>query len=227
VFRNLALALLGGVVLCATEPVHTPVLVELFTSEGCSSCPPADRLLEQLDPQAIVLSEHVDYWDQLGWKDPYSSHALTKRQQNYARQLNVQGPYTPQMVVDGSAEFNGSDSGRALQELSKAVKRPKAEVHFTRTPTGLQVQVTDSPHSGNVYLAVAENAASSQVAAGENGGKRLHHVSVVRSLRKIGSVKKGGEFSQSVDLPEPTQRAVVFIQESDLGTVYGAAVWAQ
>jgi len=226
VLRNLVPAFLCGAVLCAIEPVRAPILVELFTSEGCSSCPPADRLLEQLDPQAIVLSEHVDYWDHLGWKDPFSSHAVTQRQETYGRQFSLQGVYTPEMVIDGAAEFNGSDSGRALQELSKAARRPKASVRISRTPAGLQVDVADAPRSGNVFLALAESAAASQVAAGENNGRRLHHVAIVRSMRKLGSVKKGGAFSQVVELPGPSQRVVVFVQESNQGAVSGAAVWA-
>ncbi len=106
--------LLGGFLAAmAVEPVRAPVLVELFTSEGCSSCPPADRLLEQLDPHVIVLSEHVDYWDHQGWKDPYSSHSYTQRQESYGRQFAIDGVYTPQMVIDGVAQFNGSDAQRA------------------------------------------------------------------------------------------------------------------
>ena len=223
--RNLIFLGVCGAVLSATEPARVPVLVELFTSEGCSSCPPADRILEQLDPQVVILSEHVDYWDHLGWKDRFSSHAVTQRQEDYARLLHLDGPYTPQMVVDGTTEFNGSDGARARQVLTAEAQRPKAAVRIARTASGLQVDVTGAPHSAGVYLAIADNAAESQVGAGENHGRLLHHVAILRTLRKLGSVKKGGAFSQLVEAPGPAQRAVVFVQESDLGAIEGAAVW--
>ena len=223
--RNLVFLGVCGAVLSATEPARSPILVELFTSEGCSSCPPADRILEQLDPQVVVLSEHVDYWDHLGWKDRFSSHAVTQRQEDYARLLHLDGPYTPQMVVDGTTEFNGSDGARARQVLTAEAQRPKAAVQIARTASGLQVDVTGAPHSAGVYLAIADNSAESQVGAGENHGRLLHHVAILRTLRKLGSVKKGGAFSQLVEAPGPAQRAVVFVQESDLGAIEGAAVW--
>ncbi len=223
--RNLVSLIFCGAVLCATEPVRAPVLVELFTSEGCSSCPPADRILEQLDPQVVVLSEHVDYWNHLGWKDRFSSHVFTQRQEDYARLLHLDGPYTPQMVVDGITEFNGSDTARARQALTAAAQRPKAGVRIARTASGLQVEVTGAPHAGGVYLAIADNSAESQVGAGENHGRLLRHVAILRTLRKLGAVKKGGAFSLVVDAPGPSQRAVIFVQEADLGAIDGAAVW--
>jgi hypothetical protein len=108
---------LGAAMLTSgASPSRAPVLVELFTSEGCSSCPPADRLLEQLDPQAIVLSEHVDYWNHDGWKDPFSSADSTLRQDAYRRRFNLASAYTPEMVVDGAVEFTGNLASRAAQE---------------------------------------------------------------------------------------------------------------
>ena len=227
--RNLLVAV-SCVVLSAgaANPERMPVLVELFTSEGCSSCPPADRLLQRLDPRTIVLSEHVDYWDQLGWKDRFSSHAFTERQESYARQFGLDGPYTPQMVVDGAAQFSGGDARRADEEIDKAGHRPKADIRIVRTGRGVRVEISGAPNGADVMLALADNAAESQVAAGENKGVDLRHVAVVRSLRKIGSMKRGGAFDREIELPAgaATQRVVVFLQEPSQARVSGAAMLA-
>src|SRR5271169_3993333 len=145
-----SLAVLGALLLPrleamgrATHPandtaLHTPVLVELFTSEGCSDCPPADALLERLDrsqpvngAELIVLSEHVDYWNDIGWKDPFSSHEYSERQSAYAAQFGRGSIYTPQMVVDGHIEFVGSDERRATQEIENATKVRKIPVSIS------------------------------------------------------------------------------------------------
>lgn len=209
----------------AAAPNRAPILIELFTSEGCSDCPPADHLLEQLDPRVVVLSEHVDYWDHLGWKDPYSSHENTVRQEEYGRRFQTDGPYTPQMVVDGMAQFVGSDAKRAVAEITKATERRKALVRVERSSTGIQVDVDGSPESAGVFLALAQDSGTSQVAKGENQGRQLHHVAMLRTLRKIGSVKRGGSFSQAVPLPASAAelRAIVFVQQGTTGPVLGAA----
>ena len=229
--RRLALAACSALLLAAasSDSSRAPILVELFTSEGCSSCPPADRLLQRLDSKAIVLSEHVDYWDRQGWKDRFSSHAFTERQEAYARLFGLDGSYTPEMVIDGAAEFNGSDSARAVQEIAKAGRRPKAQVSLTRTPAGgLRIEVDSAAASADVMLALADPAAQSQVAAGENKGHRLTHVAIVRSLRKIGSVKRGVAFRSEIPLPPEAaaQRIVVFVQEDGQARVSGAAMLA-
>lgn len=204
---------------------RSPILVELFTSEGCSDCPPADHMLAQLDPHVVVLSEHVDYWDHQGWKDRFSSHEYTVRQEDYARRFQIDGPYTPQMVVDGTAQFVGSDAKRAREEINKAAQRAKAQVNLTRAPGGVQIDVEDAPSSAGVFLVLAEDSAASDVAAGENKGRHLVHVAVIKSLRKVGSVKRGAGFSQTVTLPATAaeQRIVVFLQEGTSGPVIGAA----
>jgi hypothetical protein len=200
--------------------------VELFTSEGCNSCPPADRQLQQLDKQVIVLSEHVDYWDQQGWKDKFSSHAFTERQESYARVFGIDGPYTPQMVVDGAAQFTGGDARRAMVEINKASDRPKATIVISRTEKGVRVDAEDSPHDADVFVAVADENDTTVVKAGENKGRTLSHVAVVRTLRKIGSIKRGGVFSREVtfDMPVSGERIVVFLQEAGQSRIVGAQI---
>src|SRR3984957_4273429 len=137
----------GGVVLLAADSrsssdARTPVLVELFTSEGCSSCPPADALLQKLDQQPIpgeemiVLSEHVDYWNHIGWKDPYSARFFSDRQGAYARRLGLPDVYTPQMVVDGNTQFLGSDAALAQKALAKALTQPKVSIRLSGVSSG-------------------------------------------------------------------------------------------
>ena len=221
-FRNFLLAALGASLAAAGADLsRAPVLVELFTSEGCSSCPPADRLLESLDRQAVVLSEHVDYWDRLGWRDPFSGHANTQRQEAYARGFGIEGPYTPQMVIDGVTEFVGTDARRAMDEIGRARSREKIGVHLARTAAGVQVQIDPAAKAADVWLALADDSGTSQVAAGENQGRSLHHVAILRSLRKIGAMKRGVGFAQNVAVPPGAGRVIVFVQESGLGKVYG------
>jgi hypothetical protein len=232
----------------ATEtplPSRSPVLVELFTSEGCSSCPPADALLQQLDraqpvagAEVIVLSEHVDYWNQIGWKDPFSSRFYSDRQSAYASRFGLPSVYTPQMVVDGASEFTGSESNTAEQTIAKAGKVPKLALQISgiRLVSSAILQATvDIPDTSlkqgkkaEVFLALALNHAQSQVSGGENSGRTLSHIGVVRNLVKVGEVKAGEKFSKAVELKiDPALKAenlriIAFIQESGLGRVLGA-----
>ena len=222
------------------SPATKPVLVELFTSEGCSSCPPADALLRTLDStqpvpgvQLIVLGEHVDYWDDLGWKDTYSSHAFTLRQQAYADRLRLASPYTPQMVADGNFEFLGSDRGRADQAIAKASALPKINVRISSLniengELRAHIETDPSPKTAEVFAALALDHAQSQVLRGENGGHRLEHVAVVRGLVGIGKVKTGEALSKDISLKADSSggpyRLVVFLQEPNQGKILGAAV---
>ena len=225
----------------APEPACPAVLVELFTSEGCSSCPPADALLarlDQLQPVAgvtvIPLEEHVDYWDRLGWRDPFSSAEVTARQQRYAEVLHVEGPYTPQMVIDGRREFVGNDSKQALGGLANAAHDAKTPVSVTvreksSDRISLAVQVNASGSAGDILLAIAETGLASDVARGENAGRNLKHSAVMRRLSAIGRLKVGEAFSAepivklAKDWKTENLRVVVFIQERESGRILGTA----
>ncbi len=222
---------------------RVPVLVELFTSEGCSSCPPADRLLEALDEKQpvagvdlIVLSEHVDYWDRLGWKDPFSSSKYTSRQQDYAGRLKGDGGvYTPQMVVDGRFGFVGSDGREAGAAIQKAMQDRKIPIRISNVERqGNQVTARiDVPAEGNahgvLYVAIADNRAESQVSRGENAGHTLGHVAVTRVLSEAGAVDTGAASTRKISLKLPTasaaggSRLVAFIEDAQSGRIIAAA----
>lgn len=225
---------------------RTPVLVELFTSEGCSSCPPADALLSKLEEQqpisaaeVIALEEHVDYWDQLGWVDPFSGVQWTERQQDYAAVRHDRGVYTPQMVVNGRTEFVGSREREARQAIAEAASQPRVEITInslssTKSTDGqfkVSVGKLAASQPAEVYLAVTETGLHSSVRAGENSGVDVYHSAVVRSLRKIGSADPGkdsaftGETAVKFDKNWKRQnlRVVVFVQEKRSRHVLGVA----
>src|SRR5438874_13380546 len=184
----LAFAIFTILLLCsdsARAATPTPILVELFTSEGCSDCPPAEALLRTLDiaqpipgAQVIVLEEHVDYWDDQGWRDPFSSHAFTLRQSAYVERLRVEnGPYTPQMVVDGTEAFVGNDRSQAGRAFVKEVPVPKVSVQISalRIEGGkalAHVEIGAVPSKAEVFVAIVLDHAQSQVLRGENGGRQ-------------------------------------------------------
>jgi len=230
----------------------SPVLVELFTSEGCSSCPPADALLQQLDrsqpvsgAQLIVLSEHVDYWNHIGWTDPYSSHFFSDRQNSYSGRFGLSSVYTPQMVVDGTTEFVGNNSRLATQAVQKALVQQKVPVRLSNISLEsskllrAHVEAGALPEASkaikaDVYLVIALNHAESQVLRGENSGRKLTHVGVVQSLTKIGSLEPGKGFAKNVQVKvdsksDPTNldmtnlRVIAFVQQAGQRQVLGAA----
>jgi hypothetical protein len=221
------------------------VLIELFTSEGCSSCPPADALLEKLDrsqpvngAELIVLSEHVDYWNDIGWKDPYSSHEYSERQSAYAARFGRSGIYTPQMVVDGHSELVGSDERgaiKAVENESRFVKVPLSlsGLHFENNKVSMHVEAgplepSIGARSANLYLAIADESDVSQVSRGENAGRTLKHVAVLRSLVPVGTVNKTDKVSKDVTVKVSNEsrghlRIVGIIQEQSAGRVLGVA----
>lgn len=224
---------------------RVPVIVELFTSEGCSSCPPADALLKKIEEEqpienveVIALEEHVDYWNNLGWTDPFSSSDATFRQQQYADTFRNSGAYTPQMIVDGQKEFVGSRERQARTEIEQASKLPKTRISLTPKSSvangtaQFNVQVGKLTGEGaEVWLAVTETQLHSSVKAGENAGEDLHHAAIVRRLHKIGEAKPGNELPFSSDTtvkldakwkPE-NLHVVVFVQEKKSRHILGAA----
>ncbi len=234
-----------------SQPVvaRIPIVVELFTSEGCSDCPPADKFLAELgrtQPVAealiIPLEEHVDYWDHDGWRDPFSDPMFTWRQQWYAQHFGLPGPATPEMVVDGRAQFLGRAVGKMREAIEESARAPQAQVALTLAPGAekgvLQatIRIQDYPSNltkkddkAEVRVAVTEDDLASQVGAGENAGKHLEHEAVVRKLISAGEVKEGEPFSKEVKIPLAREwnpehlHVVVFLEAHSSHQILGAA----
>jgi hypothetical protein len=215
-----------------------PVLVELFTSEGCSSCPPADVLLKSIDreqnipgAQVIVLSEHVDYWDHDGWRDPFSSAEVTARQEVYARRFGQDSAYTPEAVIDGAKGLVGSDHRGLVAAIEQAAQGPKLEIAIANAAAGgksIEANVTAAAHpKADLYAVLADDHDQSSVSGGENSGRHLEHVAVLRSIEKIGPLDSGFNRQIHIALPDSsrtqTVRLVIFAQERGTGRILGVA----
>jgi hypothetical protein len=226
---------------CAGAPqlasAHRTVVVELFTAEGCSSCPPADELLGRLSKQTfpdglevIPLGLHVDYWNAQGWRDRFSSADYTERQERYAQRFHLPDVYTPQMVIEGSVAVTGNDVPAVLHAVSEAAQRPQlTEVQLSTSEGGLKVTVkSGQSNAATVMLALTEDNVTSKVNAGENSGRELHHSAVVRKLQTLGRLREGNfetavRLSIAKDWKREDMRVVVFVQDSSRGEISGAA----
>ncbi len=222
----------------AQDTAKGPVVVELFTSEGCSSCPPVDHMLGELQKQhtwngaeLIVLGEHVDYWNQLGWKDRFSSHTFTERQTAYAQETGSE-VFTPELVVDGQPKLVNNKDPNSFQraiESSAQAAMPARVTLTASTPEQLHVAVENGGKGDAVLLFITQDDLSTSVKAGENGGTTLHHTAVVREMRRIGKTK-AGQFQADVPLkidPEWQRnalRVIVLVQQDNgAGKIVGAA----
>jgi hypothetical protein len=209
------------------EAVQRPVVIELFTSEGCSSCPPADAFLTELSTRAevLALSFHVDYWDRLGWKDPYSSAAATARQQRYARFLDTGTVYTPQIVVDGRWLAVGSERSAVEQAIDAARQVPAAipvTLAFDHGQARIAIGAVGGAATGSVVLVGFDRRHVDAVRAGENDGRTLSHVDVVRGIAEVGRFDgKGAEMTAPVGWR--ADRLAVLVAD-DSGHILGAAV---
>jgi hypothetical protein len=230
--RMIKTGLLSALVCLAlgTAPLQAgerPILVELFTSEGCSSCPPADALLAELAgrPNVLALSFHVDYWDRLGWKDPYSSADATRRQNGYAELLRLNTVYTPQIVVDGRWQAVGSDHSEVEHALV-AAGRSREEVPLDLAVKHGRAKITlgagGEAASAELLLVGFDRRHVTAVMRGENSGRTLPHVDVVRSIEQVGQVD-GRPRAFEVPISTPCDRVAAILQARD-GRILGIAV---
>ena len=225
-----AAATLLGASAARAEPL---TLIELFTSQGCSSCPPADDLVAELGERSdiIALSMHVNYWDYIGWKDPFASEATTERQRSYGRHLSRGMVYTPQTVIDGAAHTVGSNRASLERAIRKArgAKRLRLDIGLALTDDkGLLVSVPGAHFSGQaaVWLARYDTERITPVSRGENAGRTLRNTNVVRDLQRIGTWT-----GKPLELRLPASAltageggrdgCVIIVQEEDIGPVLG------
>ena len=236
----------GAAVVSGTNKPLQPVVVELFTSEGCSSCPSADSLLAEVNGKhaasgqlVIGIGEHVTYWNNLGWKDPYSAQVFTDRQSVYASRLSPEGSYTPQMIVNGRDQFVGGNGGALESALQSDARRPHADLRIVSSAfleNGIDATFSFSGQAKkplDLIAVVTDDTDRSNVVRGENSGRLLEHVSVARTLVKVATIS--GDMEKSIHLSVPDDlkakagaghHLVLFVQEPHQGAIVGAAVTA-
>jgi hypothetical protein len=236
--RNVLFMVLVGLfsVQAVTSPPNKPVaVVELFTSQGCSSCPPADRLLTEISKQAVAngqavyaLSFHVDYWDRLGWRDPYSDHRYTVRQQQYARQFKLESIYTPQAVLNGKREFVGSNRAQLTAQLASALDEPApVAVQLSATRQGQTITVnyklTGTLSGAVLNVALVSSVVSTVVKRGENAGHTLSHNNVVRAFTTIRATENGqATLTAPADFDPANGALIGYVQQENSLTTLGA-----
>ena len=218
------LALLG--LLLSAGGVAQPVVVELFTSQGCSSCPPADALLGELArrPGVIALAYHVDYWDDQGWKDRFSIPEAAQRQRGYVRRLSRSGAFTPQIVVSGDTSLVGSN--RTEVERAIAGDRDALGMALSKVGGNLQIQFLEGWREPmDVYLVSYLNQSTDKIGHGENAGRTLQHFNVVRSFKRLGTWNGKPQRMNATlaTLPRDASAVAVILQRKNQGAVAGAA----
>ena len=231
-FRTFALAAVLAVAIqtVAAAAEKNLTVVELYTSQGCSSCPPADAFLGELAKRddLLALSIHVDYWDYIGWKDRFASPENTKRQRAYASKLGMRYVYTPQMIVQGAAHSTGSDRGKVLALIAKAKKNERVAVKISRAEDGIRIKIAgaDTTEEAAVWLAVFDNKHETRIRRGENGGRTLSYYNVVRGMKRIGtwSGKPLDIPTRNIDMStENRDGCAVILQSLSTGRILGAA----
>jgi hypothetical protein len=233
VFR-LFLAMTGAMALSvgltAKPAAADPVLVELFTSQGCSSCPPADKLLGELSQRngVVALAFHVDYWDYIGWKDKFAKAEYTERQKDYRDALNLRTLYTPQMVIDGRLDVVGSERSEVESSIGSAAAA--AKLPLTITESGGKLRVTapaveiDQARPATLWLAIYSRRSETPVERGENAGSTLVEYNIVREIRSLGPWNGNAiDLALDVDASDSKMGCAVILQADGNGPVLGVA----
>jgi hypothetical protein len=218
-FLPIALSVLALAGTAAAEPAH-PVVVELFTSQGCSSCPPADAVLAEIAgrPDVLALGFHVDYWDKLGWKDPLSAPGATRRQNEYAARLGRREIYTPQIVIDGKTELIGSHRDAVLAAIGHGGRPAVAPVAFA--PDSRSVAIGAGSGAGTVIAVRFLRSRTTEVGRGENAGRTARDVNAVEEIRTLGAWN-GQASSFAIESPDAAHGIAVLVQATD-GAILGA-----
>ncbi len=228
----------GSIAACASAIADTagqPVVLELFTSQGCSSCPPADELMGALaaNPKVLPLSFHIDYWDRLGWKDPYSSRENTERQGNYAKAMGLDSVFTPQLIVDGAVSVVGSNESDVREAIVTAGKSPRPYnigIRPEKTGGGMDITVSAektpaSPGGLDIVEIRFVSQARTDVTAGENTGRNLESVNNVTSINFLGKCRDEKCSYKSSPLRSPDDGIAVIAQSPDYGHILGSAAY--